>query len=244
LGERYKKQYLKTKELYTNKLMSDYRVRINIRNNRLLKAMEARGFTSASKFEKSYGLQNYSMINLVNGSYAPLDKKGEIKPFVKEILEILNISLEDAFTEKQLKGFKKNSFTIEAKESQLTQIAEMKKPLEISLIEKDVKTLIDTYVYSLPEKHRKIVKAIIYENRTLKDLAKELNVSRERVRQLFKNAIRKLRTSENFEKLIESGARDLFENTIFSRFPENKISLRDDFEIVKGEINDNDRTVM
>ena len=224
--------------------MSDYRVRINIRNNRLLKAMEARGFTSATKFEKSYGLHNYSMINLVNGSYAPLDKKGEIKPFVKEILEILNISLEDAFTEKQLKGFKKNSFTIEAKESQLTQIAEMKKPLEISLIEKDVKTLIDTYVYSLPEKHRKIVKAIIYENRTLKDLAKELNVSRERVRQLFKNAIRKLRTSENFEKLIESGARDLFENTIFSRFPENKISLRDDFEIVKGEINDNDRTVM
>jgi hypothetical protein len=36
--------------------MSDYRVRINIRNNRLLKAMEAKGFTSASKFEKSYSL--------------------------------------------------------------------------------------------------------------------------------------------------------------------------------------------
>jgi len=84
--------------------MSDYRVRINIRNNRLLKAMEAKGFTSASKFEKSYGLHNYSMINLVNGTKAPLDRNGHVKPFVKEILEILNISLEDAFTEKQLKG--------------------------------------------------------------------------------------------------------------------------------------------
>lgn len=224
--------------------MSDYRVRVNIRNNRLLKAMEAKGFTSASKFEKSYGLHNYSMINLVNGTKAPLDRNGQVKPFVKEILEILNISLEDAFTEKQLKGFKKNSFTIEAKESQLMQIAEMNKPLEISLMEKDIKTLVDTYVYSLPEKHRKIVKALIYENRTLKDLAEELNVSRERVRQLFKRAIHKLRTSENFEKLIESGARDLFENTLFSRFPDNKIGLRNDFEIEKGEVNDNDRAVV
>lgn len=214
--------------------MSDYRVRINIRNNRLLKAMEAKGFTSASKFEKSYGLYHYSMINLINGSKAPLDRKGQVKPFVKEILEILNISLEDAFTEKQLKGFKKNSFTIEAKESQLTQIANMKKPLEISLMEKDIKTLVDTYVYSLPEKHRKIVIGLIYENKTLKDLGEELNVSRERVRQLFKRAIHKLRTSENFNKLIESGAKDLFENTIFSRFPKNKISVRNDFETEKG----------
>jgi signal transduction histidine kinase len=50
----------------------------------------------------------------------------KLKPFVKEILDILDISLEDAFTEKQLKGFKKHSFTIEAKESHLTQIAEIK----------------------------------------------------------------------------------------------------------------------
>ena len=211
--------------------MSDYRVRVNIRNNRLLKAMEAKGFTSASKFERSYGLRNYSMINLVNGTIPPLTREGKIRPLVKEILEILGISIEQAFTEKQLEGFKKNSFTFEAKESQLIKIAEMKRPLEISLMEKDIKTLIDTYIYSLPETHRKVIRGIIYENRTLEDLAKELKVTRERVRQIYKRGIHKLRTSENFEKLIESGARDLFNSTMFVRFPKNKISTKDDFEI-------------
>ena len=171
------------------------------------------------------------MINLVNGSIPPLTKEGKIRPFVKEILEILGISIEKAFTKKQLEGFKKNSFTFEAKESQLIKIAEMKRPLEISLMEKDIKTLIDTYVYSLPEKHRKVIKGIIYENRTLEDLAKELNVTRERIRQIYKKGIHKLRTSENFDKLIESGARDLFNSTMFVRFPKNKISTKDDFEI-------------
>jgi RNA polymerase sigma factor (sigma-70 family) len=83
------------------------------------------------------------------------------------------------------------------------------------MMEKDVKTLIDTCIYSLPEKHRKVIRGIIYENKTLKDLGKELNVSRERVRQIYKRGILKLRTSENFEKLIESGARDLFKILIF-----------------------------
>jgi len=211
--------------------MSDYRVRVNIRNNRLLKAMEAKGFTSASKFERSYGLRNYSMINLVNGTIPPLTREGKIRPLVKEILEILGISIEQAFTEKQLEGFKKNSFTFEAKESQLMKIAEMKRPLELSLMEKDIKTLIDTYIYSLPETYRKVIRGIIYENRTLEDLAKELKVSRERIRQIYKRGIHKLRTSENFEKLIESGARDLFNSTMFVRFPKNKISIKDDFEI-------------
>jgi len=214
--------------------MSDYRVRVTIRNNRILKAIEAKGFSSVQKFCDQYKLNYVGVNSIINGSREPLSERGELKELVKEILDILEISLEKAFTEKQLKGFKKNSFTIEAKESQLMQIAEMKKPLEISLMEKDIKTLIDTYVYSLPEKHRKVVRGVIYENRTLDDLGTELNVSRERVRQIFKKAILKLRTSENFEKLIESGARDLFKSTSFTRFPENRISLSDDFEINKG----------
>jgi len=210
--------------------MSDYRVRVTIRNNRILKAIEAKGFSSVQKFCDQYKLNYLGVNSIINGSREPLSEKGELKELVKEILDILNISLDKAFTEKQLKGFKKNSFTIEAKESQLMQIAEIKKPLEISLMEKDIRTLIDTYVYSLPEKYRVVVKGLIYENRTLEDLGTELNVTRERIRQIFKRAVLRLRTSENFEKLIESGARDLFENTSFIRFPENNVNSKGGFK--------------
>ncbi len=82
--------------------MSDYRIRVSIRNNRLLKAMEAKGFKSAAQFERSYGLRKYAMIGLVNGSRPPLNRKGEITPFVKEILDILEINITDAFTEEEM----------------------------------------------------------------------------------------------------------------------------------------------
>ena len=111
------------------------------------------------------------------------------------------------------------------------------------MMEKDIKTLLDTCIYFLPENYRKVIKGVIYENRTLDDLGVELKVSRERVRQLYKKGILKLRTSENFEKLIECGARDLFKSTLFSRSPKNKISTKDNFEIERGEINDIRKTM-
>ena len=39
--------------------MSDYRIKVSIRNNRLLKAMEAKGFKSVAQFERSYKFNHY-----------------------------------------------------------------------------------------------------------------------------------------------------------------------------------------
>jgi RNA polymerase sigma factor (sigma-70 family) len=197
--------------------MSDYRIKVNIRNNRLLKAMEAKGFSSASKFEKSYGFRNYAMINLINGSIPPLDRNGEIKPFVKEVLDILEISITDAFTEKQLQGFKKHSFTIEAKESQLLQLVNTRKPLELNLVEKDVNKLIDNLLSSLPKKYEQVIRMNMFENKTPKEIADILGVGRARVGQIILKGIEKLKTHSNFNKLIESGAVDLFNSTQFKK---------------------------
>jgi len=197
--------------------MSDYRIRVSIRNNRLLKAMEAKGFKSAAQFERSYGLRKYAMIGLVNGSRPPLNKKGEITPFVKEILDILEINITDAFTEKQLQGFKKNTFTIEAKESQLMQLTSARKPLEMNLIESDVNKLVKTLLSTLPEKYQIAIQMNLFENKPLKDVADILKVSRARAQQIILKGINRLKTTSNFTKLIESGAVDLFENTKFKK---------------------------
>jgi RNA polymerase sigma factor (sigma-70 family) len=202
--------------------MSDYRIKVTIRNNRLLKAMEAKGFTSASKFEKSYGFRNYAMINLVNGSKPPLNKNGEIKPFVKEILDILEINITDAFTEKQLQGFKKHSFTVEAKESQLLQLVDARKPLEINLMENDVNKLIDNLLSSLPKKYEQAIRMNMFENKPIKEIAVTLGVGKARVGQIITKGIEKLKTHSNFNRLIESGADDLFKNTKF-RLKEEEI---------------------
>jgi RNA polymerase sigma factor (sigma-70 family) len=197
--------------------MSDYRIKVSIRNNRLLKAMETKGFNSASKFERSYGFCNYTMINLINGSTPPLDKNGEIKPFVKEILDILEINITDAFTKKQLQGFKKHSFTVEAKESQLLQLVDARKPLEINLMENDVNKLIDNLLSSLPKKYEQVIRMSMFENKTTKEIADILKVGKTRVGQIILKGIEKLKTHSNFDKLIESGAIDLFNSTQFKK---------------------------
>ena len=197
--------------------MSDYRIRVSIRNNRLLKAMEAKGFKSAAQFERSYKFNHYFVTNLINGSTPPLDRKGKIKHFVKEILDILEISITDAFTEKQLQGFKKNTFTIEAKESQLMQLTSARKPLEMNLIESDVNKLVKNLLSTLPERYQIAIQMNLFENKPLKDVADILKVSRARAQQIVLKGINRLKTTSNFTKLIESGAVDLFENTKFKK---------------------------
>ena len=215
--------------------MSDYRIKVSIRNNRLLKAMEAKGFNSAAKFERSYGFRNYAMINLINGSIPPVDKNGEIKTFVKEILDLLEINITDAFTEQQLHGFKKHSFTVEAKESQLLQLVNARKPLEINLMENDVNKLIDNLLLSLPKKYEQVIRMSMFENKTTKEIAAALGVGRARVGQIILKGIEKLKTHSNFNKLIESGAVDLFNNTQFKKpetsytpfNPSNKLKFKE-----------------
>jgi len=197
--------------------MSDYRIRVSIRNNRLLKAMEAKGFKSAAQFERSYKFNHYIVTRLINGSIPPLDRNGEIKHFVKEILDILEINITDAFTEKQLQGFKKHSFTIEAKESQLMQLTSARKPLEMNLIESDVNKLIKTLLSTLPKNYEQVIRMYMFENKTPKEIASILGVGRARVGQIILKGIEKLKTHSNFNKLIESGAVDLFENTKFKK---------------------------
>lgn len=203
--------------------MSDYQVKVVIRNNRLLKAIKAKGFSSPTDLARKYKITGTKIINIISGRTKPLDRNGELRHYVKDLLDIIDLTVEQAFTERQLQGFKKHRFVFEAKETDLLQImSENKKPLEISMMEKDVKYLIDNYLSTLPERYEKVIRGIIYSGKNFTDLSKELNITVERTRQIYMRGITKLRTTENFEKLIEYGARDLFKNTEFVRFPENK----------------------
>lgn len=197
--------------------MSDYQVKIVIRNNRLLKAIKAKGFNSPTDLARKYKITGSKLIGIISGKIKPLDRNGELRDYVKDLLDIIDLTVEQAFTQRQLQGFKKHRFVFEAKENDLLQIvSENKKPLEISVMERDVKNLINNYLSTLPERYATIIKGVIYNNKSYSEISRELNITVERVRQIYKRGIIKLRTSDNFKKLIQSGAVDIFKNTIFS----------------------------
>jgi len=188
----------------------DYRVKINIRNNRLLRAMEEKGYRSARQFCMGTGL-NYSwLISLISGKIKPLRDNGTLSPHTIDLLSQLDLNLEDAFTERQLQGFKKHSFQMDMSESQMASISSLPtKNAELFLMEKDVSRVLSSIMAeTLNPREEMIIRGFYFENKNTEDLAKEFSITRSRVDQIIKKGLFKIST--HYKKLDQSGIKEVF----------------------------------
>jgi hypothetical protein len=83
--------------------MKDYRVKITVRNDRILSKIESE-YASVRNFCMAMNLEYQRITDLIRGT-SPINAKGEIKELVKKLMEALGCTIEELFTEKQLKGF-------------------------------------------------------------------------------------------------------------------------------------------
>ena len=207
--------------------MSDYRVKINIRNNRILSTMEEQGYVnpntikngnkgkaSIATFSRAFNLDHQRVGKIISGKIKPIGEKGEILPLTRKILDALNLTIDEAFTKIQLKGFKRHSFTTKANEAQLLKLTNPVKNQEQKLIERQVRhALLDTLQkYLTPREEEIIIKRYglgTTRIHGLDELGEQFVISRERVRQIEKKAIKKLKHSDDVLKyLIKVGAEE------------------------------------
>ena len=192
----------------------DYRLKVTIRNDRLLTAMENMGFESVAQFTQTQGLNYQRTGEIFNGKLKPLNKKGDLIPLAKEILTILNLETNEAFTERQLKGFVKTSFEKRIKEKDLLKLADPIKNHEFLLMEKDVNKILSEMLSELPPRYEKVVRMINgiggQPASPFWEVGLEFNVTRERVRQIYFKALKKLATTRNLEKLKNAGIKDIY----------------------------------
>lgn len=203
--------------------MSDYRVKITIRNDRILSKIEELGFSSVFKFCKHTGMPWSYITQVISGKIAPLDKNGEIRNHVKILLENLDMTLEEAFTEKQLKGFAKNSFEKKIKEDRLLTLINPINNLETRAIESDVKDNINKILFEHLRPRERYVIARRYgftdgpEIPTYSEVGLELNITVERVRQIEKSGIKRLSHPTIKDQLIKTGFYDVFSSVDIKR---------------------------
>ena len=192
----------------------DYRLKVTIRNDRLLTAMEALGFESMSQFTQTHGLNYERTGRIFNGKLKPLNDKGELTSIAKEILSILDLETDEAFTERQLKGFVKTSFEKRIKEKDLLKLANPVKNPEFLLMEKDVNQILTDMLSELSPRYEKVVRMINglggQEVCSYKKIASELNIGSQRVSQMYLTALRKLSTTINLEKLKNAGIKNIY----------------------------------
>jgi RNA polymerase sigma factor (sigma-70 family) len=216
--------------------MSDYRVKITIRNDRLLSKMEEMGFQSVSKFCKHTGMLYVSTNCIFNGRLSPIKENGDVKKNVKLLLENLDMTVEEAFTTRQLEGFSKNSFETKVKEKQLLQIINKPKNLEMKAIENDVKlTLSNIFSRYLSPRYEKVLRMRygigLDTEHTLEEVGLVLQTTKERVRQIELKAIEKLKQPEVMSQLINTGFSDLF-----TKVDLNKDHLKQNKEYLSNKI--------
>jgi len=187
----------------------DYRVKITIRNNRILTRMEEKGYPTIISFSKAIGVAYTQIQGVISGKTKPISKKGTIISPVKIMLDALDLSLEDAFTERQLKGFNKNSFEVTMDENQMHSITSPVKNTELLAMEQNVhSTLKNLMIKILKPRENMLIEKFYFQNKNLKELAEELNVCRARVDQIIKKALFKL--SKHYHEFDKSGITDVF----------------------------------
>ena len=197
--------------------MKDYRVKILIRNDRLLSAIEEAGYKSARQFSIANGYPEYKVGCLIRGVIKPLDSTtGKPTKFCKEVLEILGKDISDCFIDRQLKGFRKSSYQIKVDEKELKQLVSTTTNHEHLLIESDLdKKISEVLSTRLTPREEKIVRlyyGIGSESgpQTYEQIGLLYQVTRDRIRQICEKAIRKLKHVSSASLLLSTGFYEKF----------------------------------
>jgi len=194
--------------------MKDYRVKVTIRNERLLSVMEEKGHESVAAFCKAYKLSACFIRDVINGRKPPLDRNKEILPTVKELLDILSLTVEQAFTPRQLQGFRKNTFEVKVEEKQLKQLVNPVRNHEMLMMEKDTSHTLNTMLGELNPREEKIVRMLhgigMKSDHTMEEVGLMFKVTRSAIGAIHKRALRKLSRIQNLKKLQDAGADDVY----------------------------------
>jgi RNA polymerase sigma factor (sigma-70 family) len=202
--------------------MKDYRIKITIRNDRLLNAIEDKGIPSVKQFCTLYQLNYNSIVKIISGKIKPLNNLGKPIRLVEQIIDILDISLEDAFTERQLKGFAKTNYEISVAEKELKQLVNPVKNQEQKIIEQDVKLkILEAFSKRLSPREEKLIR-LKYgfgdeKEHTLYELSSKFRISVERVRQIISKAQRKMKHPSVSRDIINTGFNEIYTSVDISK---------------------------
>ena len=213
--------------------MKDYRIKITIRNDRLLSAIEKLGFVSVRQFCAQYALDYQRITEIIRGKLKPIDSKGKVIKLVQDMLDILDVSLEDVFTERQLQGFHKTSFQVQVAEKDLKKLINPIKNQEQKVIETDVRMkLLEAFSQRLTPKEEKIIRLAFGfdggHEHTCKEMAQMFGVTHSRISEIRRRAERKLRHPSVAGKIINTGFSEIYTKVNITRDQIDKAELRED----------------
>lgn len=202
-----------------------YRVKITVRNNLLLTAIEQAGYKSVSSFARELGYQSTRLSELIGLKEPPIKKDGEFTEVAKKVMEALGAAPSDLWTVEQLnmrleKNVWEDQYNTEMVKAILgSNVAQLEgavyedveKP-EDQIDKKDLKATLEKVLDDLTPREKKVLILRFgldgCKEHTLEEVAQLMNVTRERVRQIELKGLRNMRNPA-ISKFLKVHAEDL-----------------------------------
>lgn len=185
----------------------DYRLTVKVRNNRILKAIEAVGGTPGGKWCAANGLGYISVNDLINMTSSPHKGDGTLTLNASLLCDVLGKLPEDLWSNEQLYPLVKNFSEMEMDYGQVCALLPSSEqsylPDFSEMEEAETTKLVDEALGCLTSREAKVLRLRFYEDMTLAAIGEQFGVQKERVRQIEAKALRKLRHPRLAEKLSE-----------------------------------------
>jgi DNA-directed RNA polymerase sigma subunit (sigma70/sigma32) len=171
--------------------MSDFAVRISVRNARLLRAMKAAGYKTQTELCRAMGRHITHVNALFTFRTSPILEDGEWSELAMDISSMLRLEPEELWPAELARfRMKKNSREVLMSADEVRSIAA---PCKMEVDRMALNKLIGT----LAPRHKSVIEArfglVDGAEATLEDIAKEQGVTRERIRQHEMKAIRTMK---------------------------------------------------
>lgn len=187
--------------------MNDYRVTLKVRNNRLLKAIEAAGGSPGAKWCEENGLLYNAVNDLINMTASPINANGSLRKPAAVLCDVLEKLPEELWSNEQLYPLEKNFSEVEMSYSQLCALlpgADTEYLEDSSEFEEDQKkALINTALATLTAREQRVITMRFLEDATYQEIGKKVGVTKGRIRQIEDKALRKLRKPSRKGLLVE-----------------------------------------
>ena len=181
--------------------MKEFRVKVSVRNNLILRAIEAEGYKSVAAFAKANGLQYVSLNEIISMKKPPINQNGEFSNMAKELMEILGACPSDLWTTEQL-NLQLGSNTIErdvdlsSMKAVLGNNLDMPRLVEMpeeSAQNEELGRLMNQALEGVTTRERTVLDLRHKDGLTYAEIAKSVGVTPQRIRDIESRALRKLR---------------------------------------------------
>jgi len=192
----------------------EYRVKVSVRNNLILRAIEEAGYTSVAEFCRVNEVGYHQLNELIRFGVAPINNDGTFGVTANKLMEALCLAPTDLWTSEQLNMNLKSStreFTV-TQQDLLEAIANGSRELmglenpEKAAQSSELRRDINEALLGLTPRQARVLRLRFglddNEEHTLEKVGEHFGVSRDRARQIEGQAIRRLRHPAHSNKLL------------------------------------------